>query len=96
MRKIIRFQEGGAMPAEAPMQQEAAPAQSGEDILMQIAQMMMEGLQNSDCQMLAEACSAFLQLLQSQGGQEPVGQPVEGQPVFKKGGKIVRRKKCGK
>lgn len=90
MRKVIKFQEGGQMaPVEEPVQQQA------QDPVLQIAEMMAQGLQNSDCQMCMEACAAFLQLLQqAQAPQEPIGQPAEGAPVFKKGGKIVKRKKC--
>lgn len=48
--------------------------------------------------MLAQACEAFLSLLsQAQApAQEPIGAPVDSEPVFKKGGKLVKRKKCRK
>lgn len=97
--KIIQYKQSGGtissegVPTEEPMSQNGE-MQQGEDPMMQIIQMMAEGLQNQDCQMLAEACAAFLQLVQqAQGGQPaPIGEAPQGQPVFKKGGKIVKRK----
>lgn len=92
--KVVKFmQQGGAapMPAEAP--------QGGEDPMMQIAEVFAQGLQNQDCEMLAQGAQMFLQLVsEAMGGQPagPVDQAPEGEPVFKKGGKIVKRKKCGK
>lgn len=91
--KVIKFmQEGGQVAQPAPAQQ---PAQ---DPIMQIANTMAEGLQSGDCNLLAQACEAFLNLLsQAQAPvQEPIGEPVDSEPVFKKGGKIIKRKKCKK
>ena len=101
--KIIprKFQEGGAVeaPQEAPVEQEATnqpvaeesqPA-GQEDPMMQIVQMFAEGLQKQDCQLLAQGAQMFLQLVQQSqpGGAAP--QEEQGQPVFKKGGILVRR-----
>ena len=101
--KIIprKFQEGGTVevPQEAPVEQEAAnqPATEEsqpagqEDPMMQIIQMFTEGLQKQDCQLLAQGAQMFLQLVQQsqQGGAAP--REEQGQPVFKKGGILVRR-----
>lgn len=95
--KIKKFQEGGAMPAG-----EAAPMgpEGGQDPLMQIAEIFAQGLQGGDCQMLAQGAEMFLQVIaqaMGQGGpQGPVDQAPEGEPVFKKGGKLIKRKKCKK
>lgn len=89
--RIKKFQEGGSMPAQG------APAQQEQDPLMMLAQMAAEGLQAQDCQMMAQVCEGLLMLIeQAQGAaQAPVGQAPEGEPVFKKGGKIiVARKGC--
>lgn len=85
--KIKKYQVGGnaPMPAEAP-------AQQGGDPLMQIAQIFMEGLQSGDCNLLAQGAEAFLGLLQQAAGPAPVDQAPQGQPVFKKGGKVCGRK----
>jgi hypothetical protein len=110
---LRKYQEGGAMPEEqgAPAEQGGAPEGGapeqggapqggGQDPLMQIAQIFAQGLQNQDCQALAQGAQMFLQLLQEatggqggQGGQPqgPVGQEPQGQPVFRKGGRIIGR-----
>ena len=85
------------MPQD-PAQQPAAQPQ-GQDPLLQIAEIMAQGLQTQNCELLAQGAQAFLMLLQqAQGGAEqqaPVGEP-QGEPVFKKGGKICGRKKVKK
>ena len=88
------------MPAEAgaPMQAAPAPApeQGGQDPIMMIAQAAMQALETQDCNIAMQVCEAFLSLLQgAQGAPEEVGAPVE-QPVFKKGGKLAKRKACRK
>lgn len=95
IEKIIKkFQEGGAMPAEgAPVEQApegGAPVEGGgEDPLMQLAQAAMQALQSQDCQIAMQVCQAFVQMIQqAQGGAEQ-----QSQPVFKKGGILLRREK---
>lgn len=89
--EIRKFQMGGEAPAAAP---EAAPTQA-QDPVLQIAEMMAQALQTGDCNIAMQACEAFLMLLQQASGPEqaPVGQAPEGQPVFKKGGKMIKRVK---
>ena len=93
--KVIKFmQEGGSAPAPAAQQ----PAAAQQDPLVEIANMMAQGLQSGVCKLRAQAWEAFLSLLsQAQApAQEPIGAPVDSEPVFKKGGKLVKRKKCRK
>lgn len=96
--RVQRFQQGGSapMPQDPAMAQQAQP-QGGEDPLLQVAQLFMQGLQTQNCEMLAQGAQAFLMLLQQAqgGGAEPVGEP-QGEPVFKKGGKLCKRKKVKK
>lgn len=75
----------------------AAPAQ-GQDPFQMLAEMAVQALQGQDCQMAMQVCEGFVSLIQQAMGeaQAPVGQAPEGEPVFKKGGKLVKRKKCGK
>lgn len=90
-------EEGGAPVEQAP--EGAAPegaegpapeGQGQEDPMMQLAQMFSQGLQNQDCQMLAQGAQMFLQLLQqSQGGGGPQGPQTE--PVFRRGGVLAYR-----
>lgn len=74
--------------------------EGGQDPVMQIAEIFAQGLQNGDCNLLAQGAELFLQFLSQamgqNGPQEPVDQVPEGEPVFKKGGKLVKRKKCKK
>ena len=96
--KLRKYQAGGStsMPQD-PAQQPATQPNGGEqDPLLQIAEIMAQGLQTQNCELLAQGAQAFLMLLQqAQGGAEqqaPVGEP-QGEPVFKKGGKLCGRKK---
>lgn len=100
--KIKKYQMGGEMPAGAPAPGVApveaapasAPAQAGGDPLMEIAQLFAQGLQTGDCNLLAQGAEAFLMLLQQASAPAPMDAAPQGQPVFKKGGRIVGRKKC--
>ena len=100
VKQTKKFQQGGPVGApaegvEAPVSQEGAPEEPApeeggqEDPMMQLAQLFAQGLQNQDCQMLAQGAQMFLQLVeQSQGGgaEEP-----QGEPVFRKGGRLAYR-----
>lgn len=90
---IKKFQEGGAMPAEGtPVEQTpegGAPVEGGgEDPLMQLAQAAMQALQSQDCQMAMQVCQAFVQMIQQAQGGAP--EQPQGQPIYKKGGKLLR------
>lgn len=100
VKQTKKFQQGGPVGApaegtEAPVSQgeapeEPTPEEGGqEDPMMQLTQLFAQGLQNQDCQMLAQGAQMFLQLVeQSQGGgaEEP-----QGEPVFRKGGRLAYR-----
>ena len=100
VKQTKKFQQGGPVDAladgaEAPVSQEEAPEEPApeeegqENPMMQLAQLFAQGLQNQDCQMLAQGAQMFLQLVeQSQGGgaEEP-----QGEPVFRKGGRLAYR-----
>lgn len=96
---IKKYQEGGAapMPAEAaPAPAPAAGPEQGQDPIMMIAQAAMQALETQDCNIAMQVCEAFIGLIQGgQGAPAEVGAPVE-QPVFKKGGKLVKKKTCRK
>ena len=104
VNRTKKFQQGGPVEApvegaEAPMDQEGAPQEGGpegapqeggqEDPMMQLAQIFAQGLQNQDCQALAQGAQMFLELVQqSQGGGQPAPQE---EPVFRKGGRLAYR-----
>ena len=84
-----KFQEGGAVPAPEE-QQSAQPQQGGGDPVMQLAQMAAQALQSQDCNTAMQVCQAFVQMIQqSQGGAAPA--PEESEPVYRAGGRLVRR-----
>lgn len=84
-KNVLKFQEGGAMPADA-----GAGAQSqGQDPLMALAQMAMQAVQSQDCNAAMQVCEGFVQMVQQASG----GQEQQGQPVYQKGGKLVKRMK---
>lgn len=97
---IRKYQAGGAAPAPAPVPEQApapveggAPADGGGDPLMALAELAMQGLQNQDCAALTQMAEQFLSLLDEAGaGAEPAPAPEQG-AVFKKGGKIVAKRK---
>lgn len=92
--KVQKFQEGGPMPAEEA-QMEQAPEESGapagggqEDPIMQMAQLAMQALQNQDCDAAMAVCQAFVQMIQAQQGG---GGAAPEEPVYRAGGRLVRR-----
>lgn len=91
--KIRRFQEGGQM----------VPTTAGsQDPLAQIAEMAAQAVQQNDGNMALRVCEALLQLIQeamqqNEGGAteqvpEQAPQEEQGEPVYRRGGRLVRRK----
>lgn len=96
---IKKFQQGGpveAQPVEqAPVAQEA-PVQGGaEEQLAQVAQQLLQMLlqEIGDPNAVAAVLQMAMEML-SQAAQGGAGAPQEA-PVFKRGGKIAKRAKCG-
>ncbi len=98
--QVSKFQVGGSMPAGAPAEAPAAggaapvdqpaPEQEGEqDPIMMLAEMSAQALQAQDCQMAMQVCQAFLEIVQQMQGGAP--EEPQGEPVFRKGGTLVRR-----
>ena len=87
-----KFQEGGAMPAGAP----AATPQGGEDPMAMLMQGAQQAIQTQDCQIAMQVCQMLLELA---GGGAPAEAapaeaapaPAEGEPVYRRGGKLLRR-----
>lgn len=85
---VRKLQQGGMVAPEA-----AAPAQ--QDPIMMLAQGAQQALQEGSCEVAMQVCQMFLELVAQASGQapQPVG-PVgqDEQIMFKRGGKMVRRK----
>lgn len=89
---VKKFQEGGEMaaPAEqAPMEEqpvEQAPAEGG-DPMQQLLMACQQALESQDCNLAMQVCQALMQMAGG-GGEAPAEAP--GEPVYRKGGKLVR------
>lgn len=83
--KVGRFQEGGAMPASEAAPVEAAP--QGGDPMEQIYQMAAEIVQQLGPDAAAMLAQAIMEMLQGGGA----GVAPQGEPVYKKGGKLIGR-----
>lgn len=102
---VSKFQEGGAMPpaedpamagAPAPADPNAAAAAeggapAGGNPIEELAAIAQQALEAQDCQAALTVCEVFLGLLQGQGQGAPAGPEAAGQPVYRKGGKLVKR-----
>lgn len=86
---IKKFQMGG--PVDAPVEPAPAPEGGQGDPLMEVAQLAAQALQSQDCNAAMQVCQIFLQMVQQMQGQ-PKPEPA-GEPVFRKGGVLVRRNK---
>ena len=96
INKTQKFQDGGQMmPVEAAPMPAEAPQQGGDPMQM-LVEAAMAAVQNQDPNMAMEVCMMLLELVGAAPGQAPVGAPAEGQPVFRKGGKMKRKgaRKC--
>lgn len=92
MQFIKKFQEGGAAPAP----EAAAPQQGGEDPTAMLMQGAQQAVQNQDCQIAIQVCQMVLEMLggapAKAGGSEAGGAPQsESEPVYRRGGRLVRR-----
>lgn len=100
-KSLKKFQQGGPVVPEEPMMTEEMPAgempteevateeTQQENPLIVLAQAAIQGLQNQDCQMMAQVCQGLIQLVQQL--MQPAPQEETGEPVFKKGGVLLRR-----
>lgn len=86
-----KFQAGGPMPAGAPAQ---AP-QGGEDPTAMLLQGAQQAVQGQDCEMAMQVCQMLIEALgggpQEAAPQEAAPAPAEGEPVYRRGGRLVRR-----
>lgn len=88
-----KFQAGGPMPAGAPAQ---AP-QGGEDPTAILLQGAQQAVQRQDCEMAMQVCQMLIEALGGGGSpqeaapREAAPAPAEGEPVYRRGGRLVRR-----
>lgn len=85
---VKKFQAGGEMPAGAP--------QGGQDPMAMLMQGAQQAVQAQDCEIAMQVCQMLLELA---GGGAPAEAapaeaapaPAEGEPVYRRGGKLLRR-----
>lgn len=88
-----KFQAGGPMPAGAPAQ----VPQGGEDPTAMLLQGAQQAVQGQDCEMAMQVCQMLIEALGGGGSpqeaapQEAAPAPAEGEPVYRRGGRLVRR-----
>lgn len=88
-QEVKKLQEGGEMPAEAPVEGGAPAPVEGGDPTEQILMACQQALETQDCNLAMQVLQAIMQML---GGGAPEAAPAapEGQaPVYKKGGKLA-------
>lgn len=96
-KSVQKFQQGGPVTPEEQMPEEGMPAEGApqaapqDNPLIALAEAAMQGLQTQDCQIMAQVCQGLLEIVQQM--QEPAPQEPAGEPVFKKGGVLLRRVK---
>lgn len=94
MRLKSKFQEGGPMPEQqAPAG--GAPAQQGGDPMEQLLQGAAEAVQSGNCEVALQVCQMLIELAGGGGAPAPEAAeapaPAEGEPVYRAGGRLVRR-----
>lgn len=94
MEFIKKFQEGGAMPQD-PNAAAGAP-QGGEDPTAMLLQGAEQAVQNQDCQIAIQVCQMVLEMLggggaPAQGAGPEAAAPEQGEPVYRAGGRLIRR-----
>lgn len=89
-KNVKKFQQGGEISPEEPAAPESAPA-DGQDPLMMLAEAAAQALQAQDCQIAMQVCQGLLAMLEQTSGE--AAQAPEGEPVFRKGGVLLRRVK---
>ena len=92
LKNIGRFQEGGAMPPQDP-----AAAQGGGDPMQEILMGCQQAVETQDCQIALQICQRMLEMAGGGGAAPAEAAPApapaeaEGEPVFRAGGRLVRR-----
>ena len=81
------LQAGGPMPADQ---------QGGQDPAAMLMQAAQQAIQGQDCQIAMQVCQMVIEALggggQPQGApQEAAPAPAEGEPVYRRGGRLSRR-----
>lgn len=91
LKNISKFQQGGPMPPQDP-----AAAQGGGDPMQEILMGCQQAVETQDCQIALQVCQVLLEMAggaPAEAAPAPAPAPAEaqGEPVYRVGGKLVRR-----
>lgn len=91
LKNIGKFQEGGTMPPQDP-----AAAQGGGDPMQEILMGCQQAVETQDCQIALQVCQVMLEMAggaaaPAEAAPAPAPAEAQGEPVYRKGGSLVRR-----
>lgn len=91
LKNIGRYQEGGAMPPQDPTM-----AQGSGDPMQEILMGCQQAVETQDCQIALQICQMLLEMAgggvaPAEAAPAPAPAEAEGEPVFRTGGRLVRR-----
>jgi hypothetical protein len=91
LKNIGKFQEGGAMPPQDPV-----AAQGGGDPMQEILMGCQQAVETQDCQIALQVCQVMLEMAggaaaPAEAAPAPAPAEAQGEPVYRKGGSLVRR-----
>ena len=91
LKNIGKFQEGGAMPSQDP-----AAAQGGGDPMQEILMGCQQAVETQDCQIALQVCQVLLEMAgggaaPAEAAPAPAPAEAQGEPVYRAGGRLVRR-----
>lgn len=90
-KNIGKFQEGGAVPPQGA----AAPA-GGADPMQEILMGCQQAVETQDCQIALQVCQIMLEMAgggaaPAEAAPAPAPAEAQGEPVYRAGGRLVRR-----
>lgn len=92
-KEFVKFlQEGGVTPEAAPVEETPAAPEQGGDPMEQILQAAAQAVQTQDAQLALQVCQALVEMAGG-GAPAPEQAPPGQEPVYRKGGRLVRFQK---
>lgn len=92
-KEFVKFlQEGGVTPEAAPVEETPAAPEQGVDPMEQILQAAAQAVQTQDAQLALQVCQALVEMAGG-GAPAPEQAPPGQEPVYRKGGRLVRFQK---
>ena len=94
MEFIKKFKEGNTMKKDKNAA--AGARQGGEDPTAMLMQGAQQAVQNQDCQIAIQVCQMVLEMLggggaPAEGAGPEAAAPEQGEPVYRAGGRLIRR-----